>query len=133
MPTVEELYNYDREHTESVLPNGDILCSGISRTIWKECPHCGTHYHDCDDYDYSAVNPIDFVYCPNDGNELEVKWEDARYCRVETPTMRRTACFAAAETLRRANPELVFEKFGQKKPLPDGTKQVEFKRYEPLS
>lgn len=46
----------------------------------------------------------------------------------------RTAAFAAKEFLVRAIPYLVFEKFGQTKPLPaNNSKVIKFRRYEPLS
>jgi len=45
----------------------------------------------------------------------------------------RTAAFAAVEMLRRATPYLIFEKYGQAKPIPtNSTKVVKFRRYEAL-
>jgi len=46
----------------------------------------------------------------------------------------RTAAYASKELLKRALPYLVFEKFGQAKPLPaNNSKVIKFRRYEPIA
>lgn len=45
----------------------------------------------------------------------------------------RTAAYASKELLKRSMPHLVFEKFGQAKPLPaNNSKVIKFRRYDPL-
>ena len=45
----------------------------------------------------------------------------------------RTAAFAASELLKRGDPLLVFERYGQAKPLPkNSTQTIKFRRYEAL-
>jgi len=132
MQTVDELRDYDRQYKEEPLPNGEVKVSGIRRSIWKECLHCGAEYHACDDYNYSCIDPLDFMYCPNDGVLLDVKWEDTPYTTVKTKATLALEQHCIREWLRRANPELIFEKFG-KKTLDEPAEPIKFKRYEPLT